>query len=195
MRPADPSYAHLYAIRSASADPQASVRAIRESFAASINSRDDCRGSVVLHESMSSTLLLVSLWDTAAVGQASFPTTAEILPHSGVYEVAQWVGTPGGAVARVYMARLKPDPDAVERAVTLFQNIVMHAATAQGGFQRGLLLVDRESFRAVSIGIWTTASDLLTSEERGYLTEQLAHFTNLLAEPPLRLTPDVLAEE
>jgi heme-degrading monooxygenase HmoA len=101
--------------------------------------------------------------------------------EAATYEVAQMAGQPGGSVARVFEARLIPG--AAEQIAALFQNIVLHAATAQSGFQRGLLLLDPTTDRALSIGLWRSADDLAASERSGYLRRQLALFPALLAGP------------
>jgi heme-degrading monooxygenase HmoA len=103
------------------------------------------------------------------------------------YEVAQTAGMLGGTTARFISARLHPGH--IDTVVSLFENIVMHAATEQKGFRRGLLLVDRTSDRVISIGLWHSESDLLASERIGYLSQQIGNFTQMVTAP---ITPETL---
>ncbi len=142
---------------------------------------------------------VVSLWDTqqafddhgAAGYQRARPTPA--MPQLAtpteehVYDVAQIAGMQGGNVARFISARLHPGN--IDTVIGLFENVVMHAATEQKGFRRGLLLVDRTTDRVVSIGLWNSEADLHASERVGYLSQQIGNFTQLVSAP---ITPETL---
>jgi hypothetical protein len=204
MRPADPSYAYLLAVRlPESGEMNGATAAVpRELVERATNTRPSYRAGVVLHDAAENTLLVVSLWDDAAgadgAGIAPLPAGSELLPQSGRYDVAQFAGMPGGTAARVFLAELRNEPGIIDQSVAQFQNVVLHAATRQAGFRRGILLVDRSRSFAVSIGVWTSRDHLLAGEagdEGSYLAAQLARFADLLAAPPLRLTPDVLRED
>ena len=104
-----------------------------------------------------------------------------------VYEVAQLAGIPGGTVSRFISVQL--NPGYIDTVVGLFENIVMHAATEQQGFRRGLLLVDRIANRAISIGLWHSEADLIASERTGYLGQQIGNFTQIVATP---IVPETL---
>src|SRR4051812_35962490 len=97
---------------------------------------------------------LVTIWRTPADRERGVVT---IMPseldglvqpvEDGRFEVAQFAGQPGGKVARVFDALLQPG--AAEQVIAIFQNIVLHAATGQSGFQRGILLLDRATNRGI----------------------------------------------
>lgn len=147
---------------------------------------------------------IVSLWESQQALEA-FDSTADpdrpsirVLPlltapiETRVYEVSQAVGIKGGSVARFISAQLHPGH--IDTVVGLFENIVMHAATEQQGFRRGLLLVDRAGNRAVSIGLWQSEADLLASEQIGYLGQQVSNFTEIVAAPIVPETLVVVVE-
>jgi hypothetical protein len=92
-----------------------------------------------------------------------------------------FAGRAGATAARLFAAALQPGAE--EAVAAIFQNIVLQAATSEIGFQRGLLLLNRVSHRAMSIGLWRSSNDLDASERSGYLQRQLAHFPALLAGP------------
>lgn len=143
---------------------------------------------------------VVSLWDgrqaldthaaTADQRTKNMPAipqqSAPVEEH--IYEVAQSAGMLGGSVARFISASL--DPGHIDTVVSLFENVVMHAATEQRGFRRGLLLVDRVSGRVISIGLWHSEADLHASEQVGYLSQQIGNFIQMVAVP---IRPETLA--
>lgn len=141
---------------------------------------------------------VVTLWDDAQVPaahdanddqsrirQALPPMTAPTETRD--YEVAQAAGIAGGSVARFISVHLHPGN--IDTVVSLFENVVMHAATAQRGFRRGLLLVDRARDNAISIGLWQTEADMHGSEQTGYLAQQIGNFTHIVAVP---IVPEML---
>lgn len=142
---------------------------------------------------------LITLWgdqdtlDASGAGAVSDARIVEALPRLAapldprVYEVAQAVGIAGGTVARFISAQLRPGN--VETVITVFENVVMHAATEQTGFRRGLLLIDRAHDHAISVGLWHSEQDLLTSEQVGYLRQQIGQFTAVVAAP---IVPETL---
>ena len=142
---------------------------------------------------------VVSLWESQQPLD-SFDATADqraeaipampslVAPISErIYEVAQVAGMLGGTVARFISASLHPGT--IDTVVSLFENLVMHAATEQQGFRRGILLVDRASNRAISIGLWHSEADLHASEQVGYLSQQIGNFTQMVAAP---IVPETL---
>ncbi len=176
---------------------------IERSVAPALIGQQATSGLVVVCDRAADQFMLVALAadgvDTATIGaQTRSQRYAEledllIAPASArAYEIAQSVGTTGGRVARVFSARLRPG--ALDLAIGLFQNVVMHAATSQQGFRRGLLLVDRAANLGMSIGLWESADALRASEANGYLQRQLEEFANLLAEPPVARHYEVCVE-
>jgi hypothetical protein len=108
------------------------------------------------------------------------------------YDVSLSVGASGATAARVVTAHLRPG--SIETVVGLFQNVVMLAATAQQGFRRGLLLVDSDTDRAFSIGLWEHGDLMRASEASGYLQRQIEQFAEVLAAPPTHDYYDVVFE-
>jgi len=130
----------------------------------------------------------IILWDDAhAMPPPATPSEAR------VYEVALSAGIPGGTVARFISAHLYPGN--IDTVVTLFENVVMHAATTQLGFRRGLLMIDRAGDNAISIGLWQSEADLHASEQTGYLGQQIGNFTQIVAAPIVPETLVVVIEE
>jgi hypothetical protein len=138
----------------------------------------------------------ITLWDQvqapAAVDETDPPSNQAVsspITASSVrdFEVALSAGMQGGTVARFISAHLHPGN--IDTVVALFENVVMHAATAQQGFRRGLLLVDRASDNVISIGLWQSETDLRASEQTGYLAQQIGNFTEIVA---TSILPDVL---
>jgi hypothetical protein len=126
---------------------------------------------------------------------AQYPTLRKLLPdpvEPERYDVALSVGAAGATAARVVTAPLRPG--SVDAVIGLFQNVVMLAATAQSGFRRGLLLVDRESDQALSIGLWERGDLMRASEANGYLQRQVEQFAAVLAAPPTHEYYDVVVE-
>jgi len=147
---------------------------------------------------------VITLWDdqsaldASGAGAVSDARIIQRLPRlaapldARVYEVAQSVGIAGATVARYISAQLRPGN--VETVITIFENVVMHAATEQTGFRRGLLLIDRANDHAVSVGLWLSEQDLLTSEQVGYLRQQIGQFPAVVAAPVVPETLVVAVE-
>jgi heme-degrading monooxygenase HmoA len=147
----------------------------------------------------------ITLWDdrqalatfSASAGQRQ--ATEQAMPRLAsateehIYEVAQAAGAFGGTVTRFISARLQPEH--VETVISIFENVVMHAATEQLGFRRGLLLVDRASGRVISIGFWHSEADLLASERIGYLGQQIGNFAHIITAPIVPETLVVAVED
>lgn len=83
--------------------------------------------------------------------------------------------------ARVISVQLKPGSS--EDVTRIYRDSVLPAARRQPGFQRGTLLVDPVTERAISITQWASPADLAASETSGYLREQLAKLTPYFATP------------
>lgn len=83
--------------------------------------------------------------------------------------------------ARVITVQLKAGTS--EEATRIYRDSVLPAARRQPGFQRGTLLVDPTTERAISITQWATEADLVASETSGYLREQIAKLTPYFATP------------
>lgn len=78
-------------------------------------------------------------------------------------------------------------PDKLGEAVSIFQNSIIPAAKQQKGFISLMLLTDRnrDTGRAISVGLWETEADLIANEASGYLQEQFAKCEGVFAAPPV----------
>lgn len=123
--------------------------------------------------------------DASGKGLAVLLTDAlPTLPPAPIerYDLRLSAGEAGGQAARVFQVRLRPG--ALRELVGAFQNLTMRAATGQEGFVRGLLLVDEEHDRAISIGIWEDMARLDASAASGYLAEQVSAYLPYFREVP-----------
>lgn len=93
--------------------------------------------------------------------------------------------------ARVVTVQLQPGT--TDRAIAIFEESVVPAATEQQGFNGTLLLTDRATGKAVSITMWETEADLTASEASGYYQAQIVKFAGvgIFAGPPVRETYEV----
>jgi heme-degrading monooxygenase HmoA len=195
--------AHVRTVRLAPGGLAQAIENLRDAELTSLRQSMGFAGLIVLASLSDSTtgerVEVVSLWDSrqaldtyvadsdqrATTMPAMPQQTAPVEEHT--YEVAQTAGMQGGAVARFISARLHPGN--IDTVVSLFENVVMHAATEQRGFRRGLLLVDRATDRVISIGLWHSEADLHASERVGYLSQQIGNFTQMVTAP---ITPETL---
>lgn len=132
----------------------------------------------------------VTLWEDRQALDAFAATASQDVSatEDHVYEVAQAAGMIGGNICRFITGGVQPVH--IETVISLFENVVMHAATEQLGFRRGLLLVDRSTGGVVSIGLWHSEDDLHASERVGYLGQQIGNFTHIVTSP---IVPETLA--
>lgn len=176
------------------------VTQMRDDFERIVRPATGCTGGLVLVDETTATVLAVSLWDDnidiAAFPALPIPATAtERDDASGVYDVSFSGRTLGAAMARVTVVSLTPDPDSIDRGIHLFMNSSMMHATAQGGFRRGLLLVDRATNRAITIGLWESQAAIEAGEASGYSQSQLALYAEFIAAPPTQFIATVALED
>ena len=200
--------AHVRTIRLAPGGLAQAIETLRDTELVALRQAAGFAGLIVLaslsDSAVGERVEAVSLWDSR-LALDGYATTADqraqqmpaLPPQTApaevrVYEVAQSAGMFGGTVARFISARLEPGH--IDTVVSLFENVVMHAATEQRGFRRGLLLVDRESDRVISIGLWHSEADLHASEQIGYLSQQIGNFIQMVAVPIVPETLVVVVE-
>ncbi len=138
---------------------------------------------------------VVSLWQNPQSLEAYSAVEQSAAPPEGQerdFDVSLTAGMAGGVVAR--FVTVEPLPGHIDTVVTLFENVVMHAATEQRGFRRGLLLIDRPGNRAVSIGLWQSEADMIASAQVGYLSQQVGNFVPIVATPIVPETMIVILE-
>ncbi len=85
-------------------------------------------------------------------------------------------------------------PENAEEAISLFKNSVIPAAKKQKGFISLMLLTDRTTGKAVTVGLWETEADMKANEASGYLQEQNAKFADFLIKPLEREEYEVVAQ-
>jgi|GEM_PF-4515556 len=191
--------AHVQTIRPTPGGLAQTIEMLRERALPHFQQADGFVGMLVLASLSDSAsgerVEAVTLWDDrqaldAATSQdPSASSMPQLLtaPTEAVYDVAQAAGMIGGNVCRFISAGVQVDH--IETVVSLFENVVMHAATEQGGFRRGLLLVDRANGNVISIGLWHSEADLQASERVGYLGQQIGNFTHIVTSP---IVPETL---
>ena len=106
----------------------------------------------------------------------------DIPPSTERYEVRLMAGTFAGTAARVFTVQLRSG--ALQQMVSAFQNFTMRVATGQQGFRGGLLLVDAERDRVLSIGIWEDMARLEASAASGYLADQVSAYLPYFHQTP-----------
>lgn len=171
---------------------------LRDEFSRVIRLAPGYTGGLLLVDGGAATVIVVSLWEnsTTAIPELPIPATATVRDDaSGIYTVAFSSRTLGGVMARITSVRLTPDQESIDRGIRLHMNSAMVNATTQGGFRRGLLLVDRSSHRAITIGLWDSLAAIEAGEASGYSQSQLALYAEFIAAPPLRLIAGVILEE
>jgi heme-degrading monooxygenase HmoA len=84
--------------------------------------------------------------------------------------------------ARVVLGKVRMHKQ--EEAIRLYRETVIPAAAKQKGFKSGNLLTDPDTNKFISITIWETENDMLSSEASGYLQEQLGRIADLFVGPP-----------
>ncbi len=68
----------------------------------------------------------------------------------------------------------------------IYRDSVMPAAKQLKGFKDGLLLLDPDTGKCMSISMWETEDDMIAGEASGYLKEQIAKFATVFTGPPVR---------
>jgi heme-degrading monooxygenase HmoA len=188
--------AHVRTIRPAPGELAQTIENLRDIDLAALRQATGFAGLIALASLSDSAagerVEVITLWDnrqaldTYIAGADHRATTTPAEEH--VYDVAQSAGMLGGTVARFIAAGLHPGN--IDTVVSLFENVVMHAATEQRGFRRGLLLVNRVTDRVISVGLWHSEANLHASERVGYLSQQIGNFVQMVTEP---ITPETLA--
>ena len=84
--------------------------------------------------------------------------------------------------ARVILGKVKLGKQ--DEAINIYKESVVPAAKEQKGFVSMNLLTDSDTNKFISISIWETENDMIVSESRGYLQEQLGKIAALFVGPP-----------
>lgn len=86
--------------------------------------------------------------------------------------------------ARVMTVQVQPGKR--DEVIRIYRDSVILAAKQLKGFKDGLLLLDPDTGKCISISMWETEDDMTASEASGYLKEQIAKFAAVFAGPPIR---------
>ena len=86
--------------------------------------------------------------------------------------------------ARIMSGQVQPGKE--DELTNIYRDSVIPAAKQQKGFKGGLLLVDPNTGKCVSISLWETEAEMTAGESSGYLREQVAKLTPTFAAPPVR---------
>ena len=70
--------------------------------------------------------------------------------------------------------------------VRVYRDEVVPAAREQRGFGGAMLLTDAQTGIGISITLWETEADREAGEVTGFFDEQIAKFSNLLTDAPVR---------
>jgi heme-degrading monooxygenase HmoA len=92
--------------------------------------------------------------------------------------------------AKVVLLQFKPGKH--EEAARLFKDYIVPAAKKQKGFKSGLLLIDPNSGKGMSIAIWESESDIKASENGGFYQDWTAKLAETLVMPPVRELYEVI---
>lgn len=96
--------------------------------------------------------------------------------------------------ARVTIAR--PRPDHFDHAAASVRESFYPAARAQPGYSGFQLLVDRDQHQLIGISFWDSEAQLHASgAPDGYYAEQMETFGDLLTEPPITNTYEVIVRD
>ena len=70
-----------------------------------------------------------------------------------------------------------------DEIIKVVRDSVLPAAKKQKGFKGLFHLVNRNTGKGMTIGMWNTEADMMASESSGYYREQVAKVAPLLSEP------------
>ena len=79
---------------------------------------------------------------------------------------------------------LMAKPEAMDEILEIAKTSVLEAMRQENGFVEWILLIDRESGKALSIPIWETEEAMVAGEESGYLQAQFNKVGFGLTAPP-----------
>ncbi|HUG15159.1 MAG TPA: hypothetical protein VMM78_09085 [Thermomicrobiales bacterium] len=152
------------------------------------------RVAVLSHRS-TGRLAVIGLWhgDLPPIDARSLESLNEHLDQARVdawFSVEISTGHIEGDAGRIVSAAVQPGSG--ENVIARFQNVIMHAATAQSGFRGGLLLMHEDRRQVVSIGLWNSHAELIESERTGYFGRQLPRLSRFLDGPPSNVHYDTI---
>ena len=88
----------------------------------------------------------------------------------------------------MYVSRViigKVDPNKYDEAFALFTEDIIPALKEQDGYRGANLFTNPRTGKFISTTIWKTEEDMISSEKRGNLKEQLNKVANLFIDSPV----------
>lgn len=81
---------------------------------------------------------------------------------------------------------MQADVDRIDEGIEVYRDSVVPAAKSQKGFRGISLLVDRQTGKAISIGLWDSEEDAIANEKSRYYQEQVVKGVQFYTKPPIR---------
>lgn len=81
---------------------------------------------------------------------------------------------------------MQVDRDRIDEGIELYRDSIVPAAKSQKGYRGISLLVDRQSGKAISIGLWDSEEDAMANERSRYYQEQVVKGIQFYTKPPIR---------
>ena len=93
------------------------------------------------------------------------------------------------------VTKFKIRPEKTERATKLYKDSVLPAAREQRGYEKAVVMINRQTGEGRSITFWTTEEDALANEKGRYYQQQLIKFMNLFTTDPVREGFEVMIQD
>ena len=118
--------------------------------------------------------------------QAQYEHLISEPPAQEVYEVAVHDIEMGSTLthAAAHVAHLPPDK--LDEGITIFRDSVVPELRQFKGFKGALLLVNRQTGKSLTIGVYDTEDEVKAVEHSGEYRRQVAKFAQLFSAPPSR---------
>ncbi len=81
---------------------------------------------------------------------------------------------------------IQVQPGKMDELISMFRDSVVPTAPQQQGNRGGFLLTDRNTDKAIALGLWETEADIPTDKAGGWYQEQVSKFAQLIAGPVVR---------
>jgi heme-degrading monooxygenase HmoA len=85
--------------------------------------------------------------------------------------------------ARVVTVHMKTEY--LDEAIRIYEESVVAYARTQEGFERVILLSDRDTGKICSVSVWETEDDMLAGERSSYLRDQFAKLAGFFSDRPV----------
>jgi len=76
-------------------------------------------------------------------------------------------------------------PERLDEVIAVVRDSIWPAAKQEKGHGPGLLLVDRQTGKAISIALWETEADMIAGETSPYLREQMGKIVSAFTAAPI----------